>query len=68
MPPSPTLTPPPCTGAHPGETAGPYCTGKALDAIQRGDGLTAFTIGLVLASDLGRWGSLSPPCPSVCSP
>ncbi|NWI64831.1 TAP2 protein, partial [Todus mexicanus] len=29
-----------------GETAGPYCTGKALDAIQRGDGLTAFAIGM----------------------
>ncbi|NXT74840.1 TAP2 protein, partial [Zapornia atra] len=36
-----------------GETAGPYCTGQALDAIQRGDGPTAFTIGLVLAADLG---------------
>ncbi|NXK01247.1 TAP2 protein, partial [Corythaixoides concolor] len=36
-----------------GETAGPYCTGKALDAVQRGDGLTAFTVGLVLAADLG---------------
>ncbi|KAM6106917.1 antigen peptide transporter 2 [Phoenicopterus ruber ruber] len=36
-----------------GETAGPYCTGKALDAIQHGDGLTVFTIGLVLAADLG---------------
>ncbi|NWW93541.1 TAP2 protein, partial [Rhynochetos jubatus] len=38
-----------------GETAGPYCTGKALDAIRSGDGLTAFTVGLVLAADLGRW-------------
>ncbi|KAM6396176.1 antigen peptide transporter 2 [Rhynochetos jubatus] len=37
-----------------GETAGPYCTGKALDAIRSGDGLTAFTVGLVLAADLGR--------------
>ncbi|NXN28610.1 TAP2 protein, partial [Nycticryphes semicollaris] len=27
-------------------TAGPYCTGKALDAIQHGDGLTIFTISL----------------------
>ncbi|KAM9592027.1 antigen peptide transporter 2 isoform 1-T3 [Morphnus guianensis] len=36
-----------------GETAGPYCTGKALDAIQHGDGPTVFTIGLVLAADLG---------------
>ncbi|NXJ72836.1 TAP2 protein, partial [Rostratula benghalensis] len=36
-----------------GETAGPYCTGKALDAVQRGDGLTLFTVGLVLAADLG---------------
>ncbi|KAM6188441.1 antigen peptide transporter 2 [Sarcoramphus papa] len=36
-----------------GETAGPYCTGKALDAIRGGDGPTAFTIGLVLAADLG---------------
>ncbi|KAF1496817.1 Antigen peptide transporter 2, partial [Eudyptula minor novaehollandiae] len=36
-----------------GETAGPYCTGKVLDAIRRGDGPTAFTIGLVLAADLG---------------
>ncbi|KAM6233306.1 antigen peptide transporter 2 isoform 1-T3 [Porphyrio hochstetteri] len=36
-----------------GETAGPYCTGQALDAIQRGDGPTAFTICLVLAADLG---------------
>nr|ADU25486.1 transporter associated with antigen processing 2 [Chroicocephalus scopulinus] len=36
-----------------GETAGPYCTGKALDAIRRGDGLTVFTVGLVLAADLG---------------
>ncbi|NXG87305.1 TAP2 protein, partial [Stercorarius parasiticus] len=36
-----------------GETAGPYCTGKALDAIRRGDGLTIFTVGLVLAADLG---------------
>ncbi|NWS65077.1 TAP2 protein, partial [Chunga burmeisteri] len=37
-----------------GETAGPYCTGKALDAIRRGDGPTAFTVSLVLAADLGR--------------
>ncbi|XP_074990696.1 antigen peptide transporter 2 [Calonectris borealis] len=37
-----------------GETAGPYCTGKALDAIRHGDGPTAFTVGLVLAADLGR--------------
>ncbi|KAF1571556.1 UNVERIFIED_CONTAM: Antigen peptide transporter 2, partial [Eudyptes pachyrhynchus] len=36
-----------------GETAGPYCTGKVLDAIRHGDGPTAFTIGLVLAADLG---------------
>ncbi|NXL10121.1 TAP2 protein, partial [Mesembrinibis cayennensis] len=36
-----------------GETAGPYCTGKALDALRREDGLTAFTISLVLAADLG---------------
>nr|AJG01879.1 TAP2 [Nipponia nippon] len=36
-----------------GETAGPYCTGKALDALRREDGLTAFAIGLVLAADLG---------------
>ncbi|KAF1417773.1 Antigen peptide transporter 2, partial [Spheniscus humboldti] len=36
-----------------GETAGPYCTGKVLDAIRSGDGPTAFTIGLVLAADLG---------------
>ncbi|NWH54263.1 TAP2 protein, partial [Fregata magnificens] len=36
-----------------GESAGPYCTGKALDAVQRGDGPTAFTVGLVLAADLG---------------
>ncbi|NXH12185.1 TAP2 protein, partial [Bucco capensis] len=36
-----------------GETAGPYCTGKALDAIQHGDGLTTSTIGLVFAADLG---------------
>ncbi|XP_072703971.1 antigen peptide transporter 2 isoform X3 [Ciconia boyciana] len=36
-----------------GETAGPYCTGKALDAIRQGDGPTTFTIGLVLATDLG---------------
>ncbi|NXO53036.1 TAP2 protein, partial [Aramus guarauna] len=36
-----------------GETAGPYCTGQALDAIQRGDGPTAFAICLVLAADLG---------------
>ncbi|NXS69131.1 TAP2 protein, partial [Pandion haliaetus] len=36
-----------------GETAGPYCTGKVLDAIQHGDGPTAFTLGLVLAADLG---------------
>lgn len=64
-PPHSTPTP---TGAHPGETAGPYCTGKALDAIQHGDGPTVFTIGLVLAADLGRWGSLCPPCLSVpCS-
>ncbi|NXD88875.1 TAP2 protein, partial [Halcyon senegalensis] len=34
-----------------GETAGPFCTGKALDAVNRGDGLGAFTIGLVLAAD-----------------
>lgn len=68
MPLRPTLTPPPPTGAHPGETAGPYCTGKVLDAIQRGDGLTTFTISLVLAADLGRWGSLCPPCLSVCPP
>ncbi|KAK1207980.1 TAP2 protein, partial [Pygoscelis papua] len=33
--------------------AGPYCTGKVLDAIRHGDGPTAFTIGLVLAADLG---------------
>ncbi|XP_059690792.1 antigen peptide transporter 2 [Gavia stellata] len=37
-----------------GETAGPYCTGKALDAIRSGNGLTAFTVGLVVAADLGR--------------
>ncbi|KAM9211355.1 antigen peptide transporter 2-like [Leptosomus discolor] len=36
-----------------GEAAGPYCTGKALDAIRSGDGLTFFTVGLVLAADLG---------------
>ncbi|NXJ01226.1 TAP2 protein, partial [Psophia crepitans] len=36
-----------------GETAGPYCTGQALDAIQRGDGPTAFAVCLVLAADLG---------------
>ncbi|XP_074710457.1 antigen peptide transporter 2 isoform X1 [Strix uralensis] len=36
-----------------GETAGPYCTGKALDAVRHGDGLTAATVGLVLAADLG---------------
>ncbi|NWQ92277.1 TAP2 protein, partial [Burhinus bistriatus] len=36
-----------------GETAGPYCTGKALDAIRCGDGLTVFTVSLVLAADLG---------------
>ncbi|NXS40735.1 TAP2 protein, partial [Balaeniceps rex] len=43
----------PPTGARPGEAAGPYCTGKALDAIQSGDGPTTFTVGLVLAADLG---------------
>ncbi|KAM6307691.1 antigen peptide transporter 2 [Podargus strigoides] len=37
-----------------GETAGPYCTGRALDAIQHGDGVTTLTLGLVLAADLGR--------------
>ncbi|NXL40581.1 TAP2 protein, partial [Glaucidium brasilianum] len=37
-----------------GETAGPYCTGKALDALRHGDGLTATTVGLVLAAELGR--------------
>ncbi|XP_074786730.1 antigen peptide transporter 2 isoform X1 [Athene noctua] len=37
-----------------GETAGPYCTGKALDAVRHGDGLTAATVGLVLAAELGR--------------
>ncbi|NXI45144.1 TAP2 protein, partial [Galbula dea] len=36
-----------------GETAVPYCTGKALDVIKHGDELTAFTIGLVFAADLG---------------
>ncbi|XP_051499755.1 antigen peptide transporter 2 isoform X2 [Apus apus] len=36
-----------------GETAGPYCTGKALDAIRSGEGPTAYTLGLVLAADLG---------------
>ncbi|NXJ87000.1 TAP2 protein, partial [Trogon melanurus] len=36
-----------------GETAGPYCTGKALDAIRSGDGLTAFAVSLVLAADFG---------------
>uniref|UniRef100_A0A8C3KTQ1 TAP2 n=1 Tax=Calidris pygmaea TaxID=425635 RepID=A0A8C3KTQ1_9CHAR len=36
-----------------GETAGPYCTGKALDAVRHGDGLTVFALGLVLAADLG---------------
>ncbi|XP_064330191.1 antigen peptide transporter 2 [Phalacrocorax carbo] len=36
-----------------GESAGPYCTGKALDAVKHGDGPTAFTIGLVIAADLG---------------
>ncbi|NWX05787.1 TAP2 protein, partial [Caloenas nicobarica] len=36
-----------------GETAGPYCTGKALDAVRSGDGLTAFAAGLVVAADLG---------------
>ncbi|XP_042649952.1 antigen peptide transporter 2 [Tyto alba] len=36
-----------------GETAGPYCTGKALDAVRNGDGPTAVTVGLVLAADLG---------------
>ncbi|NXC78693.1 TAP2 protein, partial [Anhinga anhinga] len=36
-----------------GESAGPYCTGKAVDAIKLGGGPTAFTIGLVLAADLG---------------
>ncbi|NXW63000.1 TAP2 protein, partial [Eurystomus gularis] len=34
-----------------GETAGPYCTGQALDAIQHGDGLTTGVIGLVFAAD-----------------
>ncbi|NXG60012.1 TAP2 protein, partial [Hemiprocne comata] len=33
-----------------GETAGPYCTGKALDAIRSGEGPTAYTLGLVLVS------------------
>ncbi|XP_075594578.1 antigen peptide transporter 2 [Balearica regulorum gibbericeps] len=36
-----------------GETAGPYCTGQALDAIRHGDGPTAFAVCLVLAADLG---------------
>ncbi|NWH24032.1 TAP2 protein, partial [Grus americana] len=42
-----------------GETAGPYCTGQALDAIQRGDGPTAFTICLGWAD--GGSLCLSPP-------
>ncbi|XP_061875875.1 antigen peptide transporter 2-like [Colius striatus] len=36
-----------------GEAAGPYCTGRALDAIRGGAGLTVSTVGLVLAADLG---------------
>ncbi|XP_068265747.1 antigen peptide transporter 2 [Nyctibius grandis] len=36
-----------------GETAGPYCTGRAMDAVRHGDGLTAGTLGLVVAADLG---------------
>ncbi|NWX24533.1 TAP2 protein, partial [Aegotheles bennettii] len=35
-----------------GETAGPYCTGKVLDAIRGGEGPTAYALGLVLAADL----------------
>ncbi|KAM8985881.1 antigen peptide transporter 2 [Ara ararauna] len=36
-----------------GEVAGPYCTGKALEAIRSGDGITGMALGMVLAVDLG---------------
>ncbi|XP_071657066.1 antigen peptide transporter 2 [Patagioenas fasciata] len=36
-----------------GDTAGPYCTGKALDAVRAGDGLGASAVALVLAADAG---------------
>ncbi|XP_065541255.1 antigen peptide transporter 2-like [Lathamus discolor] len=36
-----------------GEVAGPYCTGKALEAIRSGDGITGVALGMVLAADLG---------------
>ncbi|XP_030331225.1 antigen peptide transporter 2 [Strigops habroptila] len=36
-----------------GEVAGPYCTGKALEAIRSGDGITGIALGMVLAADLG---------------
>ncbi|NXM67938.1 TAP2 protein, partial [Serilophus lunatus] len=34
-----------------GETAGPYVTGKVLDAIGSGDGLTAGAVGMVAAAE-----------------
>ncbi|NXE99223.1 TAP2 protein, partial [Menura novaehollandiae] len=34
-----------------GETAGPYVTGKVLDAIGSGDGLTARAVGMVAAAE-----------------
>ncbi|NXD74494.1 TAP2 protein, partial [Eolophus roseicapillus] len=36
-----------------GEVAGPYCTGKALEAMRSGDGITGIALGMVLAADLG---------------
>ncbi|XP_061300305.1 antigen peptide transporter 2-like [Pezoporus flaviventris] len=36
-----------------GEVAGPYCTGKALEAIRSGDGITGVALGMVLAAELG---------------
>ncbi|XP_061216426.1 antigen peptide transporter 2 [Neopsephotus bourkii] len=36
-----------------GEVAGPYCTGKALEAIRSGDGISGVALGTVLAAELG---------------
>ncbi|NXD31357.1 TAP2 protein, partial [Spelaeornis formosus] len=38
-----------------GETSGPYVTGKVLDAIGSGDGLTAGAVGMVAAAGATRW-------------
>ncbi|NXG43130.1 TAP2 protein, partial [Psilopogon haemacephalus] len=37
-----------------GEVAGPYCTGRALDSIKLGEGLTTSVLALVAAADVGK--------------